>query len=139
MAMTSNQDATTRAEEEETMTIDAVAVVSVPVSDQQRARAFYVDKLGFELIREDDSVPGMHWVQVGPNGGTTTLTLVNWFETMPPGSLRGLVVRSHDLRTDYDALRANGVEFDSPPTEHPWATEAVCRDPDGNVIVLQQA
>jgi catechol 2,3-dioxygenase-like lactoylglutathione lyase family enzyme len=121
------------------MAINDVTVVSVPVSDQERAKAFYVDKLGFDLIREDDSVPGMHWIQVAPNPRTTALTLVNWFETMPAGSLRGLVVSSDDLRTDYEIFRSNGVEFDSPPTQHPWAAEAICHDPDGNMIVLQQA
>jgi len=121
------------------MALQDVTVVSVPVSDQQRAKAFYVDKLGFELVREDDSVPGMHWVQVAPNGRTTALTLVTWFDTMPAGSLRGLVVSSDDLPTDYEAFKTNGVEFDAPPEQHPWATEAVCHDPNGNMIVLQQA
>lgn len=40
------------------MAVQDVIVVSVPVSDQQRATAFYVDQLGFELVREDDSIPG---------------------------------------------------------------------------------
>ncbi|HEV8649852.1 MAG TPA: VOC family protein [Actinomycetes bacterium] len=70
------------------MAVQDVVVVSVPVSDQERAKAFYVDKLGFELRREDDSVPGIRWVQ-WPPGGTTALTLVTWFESIPPGSLNG--------------------------------------------------
>src|SRR6516225_3021356 len=122
------------------MAIQEVAVVSIPVSDPARAKAYYVDVLGLELVREDDSVPGFHWIQVAPKGGTTALTLVTWFESMPAGSLRGLVLRSPDLRSDYEALVAKGVEFEGPPSRTPYAeAETVFRDPDGNGIVLQQA
>jgi catechol 2,3-dioxygenase-like lactoylglutathione lyase family enzyme len=48
------------------MAIVGVSVVSVPVSDQEQAKKFYVERLGFELIRDDDPVPGIHWVQVAP-------------------------------------------------------------------------
>jgi len=67
--------------------ITGVEVVSIPVSDQDRARDFYVDVLGLELIRDAQMGPGMRWVQLGaPGGRGTTLTLVTWFETMPAGS-----------------------------------------------------
>jgi catechol 2,3-dioxygenase-like lactoylglutathione lyase family enzyme len=122
------------------MPVEDVSVVSVPVSDQKRARDFYIEKLGFQLTRDDDSVPGIHWVQVTPKGGaTTSLTLVTWFETMPPGSLQGLVLVSDDLEKDCDAFAAKGVEFDQPLRQQPWGVEAVIRDPDGNKLVLQQA
>jgi catechol 2,3-dioxygenase-like lactoylglutathione lyase family enzyme len=86
------------------MAVRHVRVVSVPVSDQERAKEFYVEELGFELTREDDSVPGIRWVQVTPRGATTALTLVTWFETMPPGSLQGLVLGLDDLEKDCDQL-----------------------------------
>jgi catechol 2,3-dioxygenase-like lactoylglutathione lyase family enzyme len=121
------------------MAINDVIVVSVPVSDQERAKQFYVDKLGLELKGDDASMPGIRWVMVGPTGGSTSLTLVTWFESMPPGSLRGLVISCEDLRAEYDSLLARGVEFDGPPQQRPWGTEAVLRDPDGNRLVLQQA
>lgn len=114
---------------EPTCAVESVAVVSVPVSDQERARAFYVDTLGMELIRDDSSVPGIHWVQVGPPGGGTNLTLVTWFDSMPAGSLRGLVLRLADLRGAYEALAARGVEFEGPPTQRPWGLETVVHDP----------
>ncbi len=50
------------------MALQDVRVVSVPVSDQDRAKEFYVEKLGFELTRDDDSVPGIRWVQVSTTG-----------------------------------------------------------------------
>lgn len=75
---------------------------------------------------------------MAPPDGGTALTLVTWFGSMPAGSLRGLVLASTDLAADYRRLTGLGVDFDQPPTEQPWATEAVLRDPDGNELVLQQ-
>jgi catechol 2,3-dioxygenase-like lactoylglutathione lyase family enzyme len=121
------------------MAVQDVVVVSVPVSDQERAKRFYVDTLGLELVSEDDSVPGIRWVQVASAGGTTALTLVTWFESMPPGSQRGLVLASDDLQGDYERLLAAGVPFDGPPQDRPWgAKEAIINDPDGNALILQQ-
>ena len=120
------------------MTINNITVVSVPVSDQERAKAFYVDTLGFE-VREDQSKPGMRWVLVAPKAATTAVTLVTWFDSMPAGSLHGLVLSTDDVRGDYERLLASGVEFDQPPTDEPWGViEAVLRDPDGNRLILQQ-
>jgi catechol 2,3-dioxygenase-like lactoylglutathione lyase family enzyme len=116
-----------------------VAVVSVPVSDQDRARRFFVDTLGFELLRDDDSVPGLRWLQVRPGDGSVSLTLVDWFESMPAGSSRGLVLTVPNLIESYSELVDRGVTFDSPPQKRPWGTETVFHDPDGNEFVLQQA
>ncbi len=121
------------------MAVREVKVVSVPVSDQERAKEFYVDKLGFELTRDDGSVPGIRWVQVAPRGKGTSLTLVTWFETMPAGSLQGLVLGCDDLERDCEELAARGVEFERPLQQQPWGIEAVIRDSDGNRLVLQQA
>ncbi len=116
--------------------IENVQVVSVPVSDQERAKTFYVDVLGFELRADKPFDSGMRWVEVAPKGATTSLTLVTWFESMPPGSLQGLVVATNDVHATYDELAAKGVPFDFPPTELPGGTQAVFRDPDGNGLVL---
>ena len=121
------------------MPIIDVTVVSVPVSDQDKARKFYTETLGLRLVRDDDSIPGIRWIQVAPQGGGTALTLVTWFDTMPPGSVRGLVLATDDLDRDYQRLLGLGVGFDEPPAQQPWAREAVLRDPDGNQLVLQQA
>jgi catechol 2,3-dioxygenase-like lactoylglutathione lyase family enzyme len=65
--------------------IGRVQVVSVPVSDQDRAKSFYTDTLGFELRAENVFGDGMRWIEVAPQDSTTSLTLVTWFEDMPPG------------------------------------------------------
>jgi catechol 2,3-dioxygenase-like lactoylglutathione lyase family enzyme len=119
--------------------VESVAVVSVPVSDQERAKSFYVDTLGMRLVRDDSSVPGMRWIQVAPPGGGTQLSLVTWFDSMPAGCLRGLVLRMTDLQGTYEALAKEGVKFEAPPAKQPWGLETVVYDPDGNGIVLQQA
>lgn len=121
------------------MGIVGVRVVSVPVSDQERAKDFYVEKLGFDSVREDDAVPGLHWIQLTPQGGGASLTLVDWFESMPPGSLRGLVLVCDQLEGTYERLVAAGVQVERELAEQPWGKEAVIRDPDGNSLVLQQA
>jgi hypothetical protein len=48
---------------------------------------------------------------------------------MAPDSLQGLLLGSDDLQADYEALRATGVQFQGPPQQQPWATEAVLFDP----------
>jgi catechol 2,3-dioxygenase-like lactoylglutathione lyase family enzyme len=116
--------------------IEQVQIVSVPVSDQDRAKAFYVDFLGFDLLEDTPFDSGMRWVQVAPKASTASLTLVTWFESMPPGSLQGLVVATDDIHATYDELSAKGVPFDFPPTEQPGGLQAVFRDPDGNGLVL---
>ena len=119
------------------MPVDGVITVSVPVTDQGRALAFYVGTLGLKLARVDETMLGVHRVHVTGNG-TTCLSLVTWCASMPPGSLRGLILRSSDLAADYQRLVTAGVEFDGPPFTGPDGTcQAVCYDPDGNALILQ--
>jgi predicted enzyme related to lactoylglutathione lyase len=119
------------------MAVKDVRVVSVPVSDQDRAKDFYVGLLGFDVL-QDQSAPSMRWLMVSPKGATTALTLVTWFESMPPGSVQGLVLTTDDIDADFAELSARGVSFDGPPRTQPWGRETVMRDPDGNGLVLQQ-
>ncbi len=95
-----------------------------------------MNALGFELRADDTWGGGMRWIEVAPEGSATSLTLVTWFESMPPGSLRGLVVATDAIEEAYGDLVAKGVAFDFPPTEHPGGKQAVFRDPDGNGLVL---
>ena len=124
------------------MAITAVRVVSVPVSDQDRARDFYVNTLGFELrndapMGEGEGAP--RWVEVAPRGASTSLTLVTWFPTMPAGSLTGLVFECDDIHATYEELKSRGVQFNGPVEEQFWGTFATFQDPDGNSIVLSQS
>ncbi len=118
--------------------IEHVQTVSVPVSDQEQAKNFYVEKLGFELRADNQWGEGMRWIEVAPRDAAVSLTLVTWFETMPPGSLQGLVFATEDIGAAHEKLVERGVRFDSPPTDRVGGAQAVFRDPDGNGFVLWQ-
>ena len=114
------------------MSITKVQLFSVPVTDQDRARDFYVDVLGLELVREMPMGPGQRWVQVRPRGAETSITLVTWFPSMPPGSLTGLVLETDDLDGEIARLAAEGVDMDAPVRNQAWGSSVTVRDPDGN-------
>ncbi|MDQ1548868.1 MAG: hypothetical protein QOD27_526 [Microbacteriaceae bacterium] len=119
------------------MTISKVQLFSIPVSDQDRAKAFYVDTLGFELVSDTAMGPDMRWVMVSPPGAQTAITLVTWFPSMPAGSLKGLVLETDDLDADVAALRERGVDIPGGIDDQPWGRFVTFEDPDGNGIVLQ--
>jgi catechol 2,3-dioxygenase-like lactoylglutathione lyase family enzyme len=119
------------------MTITQVQLFSLPVTDQDRARDFYVDTLGFELVADTAMGPDQRWVQVRPPGSATSITLVTWFPTMPPGSAKGTVLETGDLDGDVAALRSRGVVIGAGIQEAPWGRFVTFDDPDGNGLVLQ--
>ena len=119
------------------MSITRVQLFSVPVTDQDRAREFYVNTLGMELVREMPMGPGRRWVQVRPKGADTSITLVTWFESMPAGSLTGVVLETDDLDAEVARLAALGVDMDAPVRNQAWGSSVVIRDPDGNRLVVQ--
>jgi catechol 2,3-dioxygenase-like lactoylglutathione lyase family enzyme len=119
------------------MSITNVQLFSIPVTDQDRARDFYVDVLGFDLVREMPMGPGQRWVQVRPRGAQTSITLVTWFESMPAGSLTGVVLESDDIESDLAQLRAHGVATDDAIADQPWGRSVGLSDPDGNRLILQ--
>ena len=119
------------------MAITHIEILSLPVTDQDRARDFYVDVLGFEVRRHNPMGPDMRWVQVAPPGAKTSVTLVTWFPEMPPGSSKGLVLETDDLDGDVAALTQRGLTIEGGIQEQPWGRFVTFDDPDGNGIVLQ--
>jgi catechol 2,3-dioxygenase-like lactoylglutathione lyase family enzyme len=119
------------------MTITHIDVVSMPVSDQERARDFYVGTLGFELLRQNEMGPEARWIQVVPKGGQASITLVTWFDTMPAGSLQGLVLHTDDLEGEVASLIEKGVDIPGGVQDADWGRYAVFADPDGNRLVLR--
>ncbi|QBD76465.1 hypothetical protein EPA93_10760 [Ktedonosporobacter rubrisoli] len=115
-----------------------IAVISIPVTDQERAKRFYVDTLGMICVRDNTWGEGMRWIEVAPAGATTTLTLVTWFPELVPGKFVGLVIDSDDLEAEYQRLLAQGVEFIEAPSRQDGGIFALLRDPDGNRITLHQ-
>jgi catechol 2,3-dioxygenase-like lactoylglutathione lyase family enzyme len=118
------------------MSLTRIQLLSVPVADQDRAKDFYVGTLGFDLVADTPLGPAQCWVQVRPKGGQTSITLVTWFATMPPGSLKGLVIETDDLDGDTQALAARGLTTGDIQTA-PYGRYVTFDDPDGNGLVLQ--
>lgn len=114
-----------------------IEVVSIPVSDQQVAKEFYL-KIGFELIIEAPMGDGSTWLQLGLPGQTTSLSLVTWFKNIAPGSSQGLVLHTEDIKKEVDELRAKGLTVKD-IDDTPWGKFAEFSDPDGNSMVLRQA
>jgi catechol 2,3-dioxygenase-like lactoylglutathione lyase family enzyme len=119
------------------MTITHIQLLSMPVTDQDRAVRFYVDTLGFDLIADNAMGPAQRWVQVAPKGAATSITLVTWFESMPPGSVGGLVLETDDLDADVAAFTQRGVTIEDGIQAAPWGRYVTFKDPDGNGLVLQ--
>lgn len=123
------------------MALTSIEVVSVPVTDQDRSRDFYVDTLGFTLVADTVFDPRMRWVQVAPPGGGATVTLVTWFPTLPPGSVKGLVIGCDDVEATYAELNSRGVPVGAQGgiQDAPWGRWFGVDDPDGNGWVVQQS
>jgi len=121
------------------MALNNLQVVSVPVSDQDRARQFYAEQLGFTVEIDSSFGEGMRWVMLRPPGSGTAITLVTWFDTMPAGSMRGAVLGCDDLEQTLAELAGRGVRFSEDEIQDaPWGRWKTFADPDGNSWVLQQ-
>ena len=128
--------------------ITNVSLTTVYCLDQEAARDFYVDLLGFEC-RSDVTMNGFRWVTVGhPSQPELELTLMT---PGPPlddeaaafvrrqlgkGQMGGLGLRVDDCRRTHAELAAKGVEFLQEPADRPYGVEAVMRDNSGNWLVL---
>lgn len=121
------------------MAVSSIEVVSVPVSDQELARKFYAETLGFTVAMDAPFGDGMRWLMLRPPGGGTAITLVTWFDTMTPGWLRGTVLGCDDIEQTAAELKGRGVSFNEDAiAEAPWGRWLTFDDPDGNAWVLQQ-
>lgn len=110
-------------------------MVSIPVSEQDRSRAFYIDIMGFELIRDEPMGPDSRWIQLQPPGGGASITLVNWFDAMPPGSQQGLMLNVPDINAERKRLDALGIAVTDIRSEA-WGRYTMVSDPDGNRWVV---
>ena len=116
--------------------ITHVATVAVPVTDQERALAFYRDTLGFQLVRDVPFGPGQRWIEVAPSGGGTTIALPPLGDAAP-GSDTGIRLTTDDAAADHAALRERGVEVGADVLRYPGVPPMfTLRDPDGNTLYL---
>ena len=119
--------------------IPGVGTVYLAVSDQDRALAFYRDKLGFEVRTDTDYGQGFRWIEVAPVGAYTVIALVRPAreEDPQPGGQAPFGFDTPDLEAAMAEFRSRGVEFeDVRGGEGPVPPMAYLRDPDGNRILL---
>ncbi len=117
---------------------------TIYVSDQDRANAFYTQKLGFQERLDAPMDPDTRWVELAPGSGETSLVLAKPVEAMPGyalaksmiGTFATFIFAVDDINATYQELTARGVEFLDPPSQQPWGWWATIKDPDGNVIGL---
>ena len=112
-------------------------LVAVPVSDVDRAKAFYVDQVGFvadvgQTVSED-----IRFVQLTPPGSACSIAFGRGIVDSVPGSLKGLQIVVADAAAARDELAGRGVEV-SDVHDFPWGRFVYFSDPDGNAWSVQQ-
>lgn len=119
--------------------ISHIRHVSVPVSDQDRAVAFYTDVLEFELVADELQDDGSRWIELRiPN---TKAKLVLFAVDAPDfqGQPSNIVYATEDLHTTCEALKERGVVFTRHIVETEWGAYAQFLDPEGNEFVVVTA
>jgi catechol 2,3-dioxygenase-like lactoylglutathione lyase family enzyme len=119
-----------------TIQVREIRTVGIPVTDQDRALSFYVDKLGFDKRLDVPIGEGKRWIVVGTPQGTATIALVASGESVPTGVETGIRLISHDADTDHAALRAAGVDADEILRWEGVPPMFAFRDQDGNGLEI---
>ncbi|HEV3132335.1 MAG TPA: VOC family protein [Acidimicrobiales bacterium] len=117
--------------------ITQVGTVGVPVTDQERAVAFYVDTLGFEKRLDAPFGDGNRWIEVAPPGSATTIALTPQQPGGPSGTDTGIRLTTEDADADHADLGAQGVDADPEVLRWPGVPPMFSfRDPDGNTLYI---
>jgi catechol 2,3-dioxygenase-like lactoylglutathione lyase family enzyme len=111
-------------------------LIQVPVSDIDRAKAFYVEKVGFNLDHDYQVSEELRFVQLTPPGSACSVALSSGTHQMRPGSVEGLQMVIDDAESSRQELAARGVAV-SDVQVFPWGNFVFFKDPDGNGWALQ--
>ena len=112
-------------------------LVAIPVSDVDRAKTFYTEKVGFNADHDQTVNEKIHFVQLTPPGSACSISLGKGLVDTKPGSVQGLQM----VVTDINAARAELVErgVEASEVQHfPWGSFVFFSDPDGNGWAVQQ-
>jgi predicted enzyme related to lactoylglutathione lyase len=112
-------------------------LVAVPVTDVDRAKAFYVDQVGFDLDHDHIVSDDIRFVQLTPPGSACSITIGKGVTAAVPGSVEGLQLVVDDADAARGELAERGVEV-SAVQEFPWGRFVFFVDPDGNTWAVQQ-
>jgi catechol 2,3-dioxygenase-like lactoylglutathione lyase family enzyme len=117
--------------------IRGIKIVSIPVSDQDRALKFYTEKMGFKVATDQAFGPGQRWIELLIPGSDVNLALFT-----PPGhesrvgGFQPLTFWCDDVFATAKLLKSKGVELAEEPKKEVWGTMAKFKDPDGNEFVF---
>ncbi len=111
-------------------------LIQVPVSDIDRAKVFYVEKVGFNADHDHQVNDQVRFVQLTPPGSACSIALTSGAHEMTPGSIEGLQMVVDDAEASRERLAERGVEVSEVQT-FPWGSFVFFEDPDGNGWALQ--
>jgi catechol 2,3-dioxygenase-like lactoylglutathione lyase family enzyme len=113
-----------------------IELIQVPVTDIDRAKAFYVDQVGFNADHDHQVSDELRFVQLTPPGSACSIALTSGAHRMSPGSVDGLQMVVADAEASRRELAGRGVEV-SDVQVFPWGSFVFFNDPDGNGWALQ--
>ena len=112
-------------------------LVPVPVTDVDRAKTFYTEKIGFHADHDHQVTDELRFVQLTPPGSACSIAIGTGLTDMQPGSIKGLQMVVADIQEARDELVRRGAEV-SEIAVLPWGSFVFFSDPDGNTWALQQ-
>ena len=112
-------------------------LIAVPVTDVDRAKAFYVDQIGFNADYDHRVSDEMRFVQLTPPGSACSIAIGTGIMDTEPGSVQGLQLVVSDADAARAHLQDNGVEVGE-VQDFPWGRFVFFKDPDGNGWAVQQ-
>ncbi|GAA5771614.1 hypothetical protein Aros01_08153 [Streptosporangium roseum] len=116
--------------------VTGVRTVSVPVDDQEQALRFYVDTLGFTVLR-DEPIPTGRWIELAPGGDNVVVTLEQATEDVTRGPIT-IRFTTDDAAAAHAALNAAGVDIDEILQWPGVPPMFAFRDPDGNAFSITE-
>jgi len=114
-----------------------IELITLPVSDVDRAKAFYVDQVGFNADHDHTVNPELRFVQLTPPGSACSIAFGNGLTDAEPGSEKGVMMVVDDIETAHAELSGRGVGV-SEIDDQAWGRFVHFQDPDGNAWAIQQ-
>ena len=137
--LTASSGAEDRASRQRDATLEMkLELVPVPVTDVEEAKAFYIERAGFELDHDHTIGEGIRFVQLTPPGSACSIVLGRGITDTEPGSLRGVLLVVSDIDVARAQLLERGLEIGEIQDMEWGARHAHFQDPDGNSWQLQQ-
>jgi predicted enzyme related to lactoylglutathione lyase len=112
-------------------------LVAIPVSDVDRAKAFYVDQVGFNADHDHRVSDELRFVQLTPPGSACSITIGEGITDAAPGSVKGMQMVVPDIEAAHAELTERGVDAGE-IQDLPWGSFVFFSDPDGNSWAVQQ-